>query len=92
MFKPKDEEPYGRLNPKVRVFLSEIRASRSRSVQTTKWLHRQFRWIIPFGRACLIPNLRYADTSYNIVQFFQIHMCVAISRKRLHHYSTSGWA
>ena len=27
--------------------------------QTTKWLHRQFRWIIPFGRACLIPNLRY---------------------------------
>lgn len=28
-------------------------------VQTTKWLHRQFRWIIPFGRACLIPNLRY---------------------------------
>ncbi|KAG2749167.1 hypothetical protein P692DRAFT_201805297 [Suillus brevipes Sb2] len=41
VFKPKDEEPYGRLNP-----------------QTTKWLHRQFRWIIPFGRACLIPNLR----------------------------------
>lgn len=42
VFKPKDEEPYGRLNPK-----------------TTKWLHRQFRWIIPFGRACLIPNLSY---------------------------------
>ncbi|KAG9316481.1 phosphatidylinositol 4-kinase [Chiua virens] len=40
--KPKDEEPYGRLNPK-----------------TTKWLHRQFRWIIPFGRSCLIPNLSY---------------------------------
>ncbi|KAG6842078.1 hypothetical protein C0991_002732 [Blastosporella zonata] len=39
---PKDEEPYGRLNPK-----------------TTKWIHRQFRWIIPFGRACLIPNLSY---------------------------------
>ncbi|KIM31246.1 hypothetical protein M408DRAFT_320207 [Serendipita vermifera MAFF 305830] len=39
---PKDEEPYGRLNPK-----------------TTKWLHRQFRWIIPFGRSCLIPNLSY---------------------------------
>ncbi|PPQ67287.1 hypothetical protein CVT25_005871 [Psilocybe cyanescens] len=33
VFKPKDEEPYGRLNPK-----------------TTKWLHRQFRWIIPFGQ------------------------------------------
>ncbi|KAF8883712.1 hypothetical protein BD779DRAFT_818290 [Infundibulicybe gibba] len=32
-FKPKDEEPYGRLNPK-----------------TTKWIHRQFQWIIPFGR------------------------------------------
>ena len=29
--------------------------------QTTKWLHRQFRWIIPFGRACLIPNLRYVQ-------------------------------
>ncbi|KAL4254266.1 Phosphatidylinositol 4-kinase [Abortiporus biennis] len=42
VFKPKDEEPYGNLNPK-----------------TTKWLHRQFRWIIPFGRACLIPNLSY---------------------------------
>ncbi|KAG7449538.1 uncharacterized protein BT62DRAFT_928253 [Guyanagaster necrorhizus] len=42
VFKPKDEEPYGRLNPK-----------------TTKWLHRQFRFIIPFGRACLIPNLSY---------------------------------
>lgn len=42
VFKPKDEEPYGRLNPK-----------------TTKWFHRQFRWIIPFGRACLIPNLSY---------------------------------
>ncbi|KAG8835311.1 phosphatidyl inositol kinase [Serendipita sp. 399] len=42
VFKPKDEEPYGRLNPK-----------------TTKWLHRQFRWILPFGRACLIPNLSY---------------------------------
>ncbi|KAI0930568.1 hypothetical protein AcW1_009223 [Taiwanofungus camphoratus] len=45
VFKPKDEEPYGRLNPK-----------------TTKWLHRQFKWIIPFGRACLIPNLRFHDT------------------------------
>ncbi|KAJ2922720.1 hypothetical protein H1R20_g14346, partial [Candolleomyces eurysporus] len=44
VFKPKDEEPYGRLNPKD---------------QTTKWLHRQFRWLIPFGRACLIPNLSY---------------------------------
>ncbi|KAJ7783173.1 phosphatidylinositol 3 and 4-kinase-domain-containing protein [Mycena metata] len=42
VFKPKDEEPYGRLNPK-----------------TTKWLHRQMRWLIPFGRACLIPNLSY---------------------------------
>ncbi|KAK7057197.1 phosphatidylinositol 3 and 4-kinase-domain-containing protein [Favolaschia claudopus] len=42
VFKPKDEEPYGRLNPK-----------------TTKWVHRQLRWIIPFGRACLIPNLSY---------------------------------
>lgn len=42
VFKPKDEEPYGDLNPKL-----------------TKWLHRQFRWIIPFGRACLIPNLSY---------------------------------
>ncbi|TCD64160.1 phosphatidyl inositol kinase [Steccherinum ochraceum] len=42
VFKPKDEEPYGNLNPK-----------------TTKWLHRQLRWIIPFGRACLIPNLSY---------------------------------
>ncbi|TFY82528.1 hypothetical protein EWM64_g1486 [Hericium alpestre] len=42
VFKPKDEEPYGRLNPK-----------------TTKWIHRQFRWIIPFGRSCLIPNLSY---------------------------------
>lgn len=27
--------------------------------KTTKWIHRQFRWIIPFGRACLIPNLRW---------------------------------
>ncbi|KAG6337087.1 hypothetical protein ID866_1998 [Astraeus odoratus] len=44
VFKPKDEEPYGRLNPK-----------------TTKWLHRQFRWIIPFGRSCLIPNLSYVS-------------------------------
>ncbi|THH04986.1 hypothetical protein EW146_g10024 [Bondarzewia mesenterica] len=42
VFKPKDEEPYGRLNPK-----------------TTKWVHRQLRWVIPFGRACLIPNLSY---------------------------------
>ncbi|KAL5528252.1 LSB6 [Sanghuangporus sanghuang] len=42
VFKPKDEEPYGRMNPK-----------------TTKWLHRKFRWLIPFGRACLIPNLSY---------------------------------
>ncbi|KAJ7497289.1 phosphatidylinositol 3 and 4-kinase-domain-containing protein [Mycena latifolia] len=42
VFKPMDEEPFGRLNPK-----------------TTKWVHRQFRWIIPFGRACLIPNLSY---------------------------------
>ncbi|KAJ7462299.1 phosphatidylinositol 3 and 4-kinase-domain-containing protein [Mycena galericulata] len=44
VFKPKDEEPYGALNPK-----------------TTKWIHRQFRWIIPFGRACLIPNLSYVS-------------------------------
>lgn len=44
VFKPKDEEPYGRLNPK-----------------TTKWLHRQFRWLIPFGRSCLIPNLSYVS-------------------------------
>lgn len=28
-------------------------------LQTMKWIHRQFRWIIPFGRACLIPNLRF---------------------------------
>ncbi|KZV73350.1 hypothetical protein PENSPDRAFT_750288 [Peniophora sp. CONT] len=42
VFKPKDEEPYGRLNPK-----------------TTKWLHRKLSFIIPFGRACLIPNLSY---------------------------------
>ncbi|KAF5393341.1 hypothetical protein D9757_000569 [Collybiopsis confluens] len=47
VFKPKDEEPYGRLNPK-----------------TTKWLHRQFSFIIPFGRACLIPNLRYDNGPY----------------------------
>ncbi|KAJ7680314.1 phosphatidylinositol 3 and 4-kinase-domain-containing protein [Mycena polygramma] len=46
VFKPKDEEPYGRLNPK-----------------TTKWLHRQLRWIIPFGRACLIPNLSYISSA-----------------------------
>ncbi|KAF7321461.1 PI3K/PI4K domain-containing protein [Mycena kentingensis (nom. inval.)] len=42
VFKPKDEEPFGRLNPK-----------------TTKYIHRQLRWLIPFGRACLIPNLSY---------------------------------
>ncbi|CAK5265772.1 unnamed protein product [Mycena citricolor] len=47
VFKPKDEEPYGRLNPK-----------------TTKWLHRQLRWIIPFGRACLIPNLSYISPAF----------------------------
>ena len=59
VFKPKDEEPYGRLNPKVWVHRWFWNAHYSLHVQTTKWLHRQFRWIIPFGRACLIPNLRY---------------------------------
>ncbi|KZT41500.1 hypothetical protein SISSUDRAFT_1042867 [Sistotremastrum suecicum HHB10207 ss-3] len=44
IFKPKDEEPYGHLNPK-----------------TLKWLHRKLRWIIPFGRGCLIPNLSYVS-------------------------------
>ncbi|KAJ7647342.1 phosphatidylinositol 3 and 4-kinase-domain-containing protein [Roridomyces roridus] len=46
VFKPKDEEPYGALNPK-----------------TTKWIHRQLAGIlpIPFGRACLIPNLSYVS-------------------------------
>ncbi|KAL8290645.1 hypothetical protein RQP46_002903 [Phenoliferia psychrophenolica] len=43
IFKPKDEEPYGRLNPKF-----------------TKWVHRNFlSRVIPFGRACLIPQLSY---------------------------------
>ncbi|KAK4703957.1 phosphatidylinositol 4-kinase type 2, partial [Phenoliferia sp. Uapishka_3] len=43
IFKPKDEEPYGRLNPKF-----------------TKWVHREFlSRVIPFGRACLIPQLSY---------------------------------
>ncbi|KAJ7188272.1 phosphatidylinositol 3 and 4-kinase-domain-containing protein [Mycena filopes] len=27
--------------------------------KTTKWLHRKMRWLIPFGRACLIPNVSY---------------------------------
>ncbi|KAM0791648.1 hypothetical protein ACM66B_006084 [Microbotryomycetes sp. NB124-2] len=47
IFKPKDEEPYGRLNPKF-----------------TKYVHRIFlSRIIPFGRACLIPNLSYLSES-----------------------------
>ncbi|SCZ87958.1 BZ3500_MvSof-1268-A1-R1_Chr2-1g04091 [Microbotryum saponariae] len=47
IFKPKDEEPYGNLNPKL-----------------TKWLHRNFfSRIIPFGRACLIPQLSYLSES-----------------------------
>ncbi|SCV72302.1 BQ2448_4996 [Microbotryum intermedium] len=47
IFKPKDEEPYGNLNPKL-----------------TKWLHRHFfSRIIPFGRACLIPQLSYLSES-----------------------------
>ncbi|ORY52830.1 phosphatidylinositol 3 and 4-kinase-domain-containing protein [Leucosporidium creatinivorum] len=47
IFKPKDEEPYGRLNPKL-----------------TKWIHRNFfSKIIPFGRACLIPQLSYLSES-----------------------------
>ncbi|KAK4047232.1 Phosphatidylinositol 4-kinase LSB6 [Microbotryomycetes sp. JL201] len=47
IFKPKDEEPYGRLNPKF-----------------TKYVHRVFlSRIIPFGRACLIPNLSYLSES-----------------------------
>jgi phosphatidylinositol 4-kinase type 2 len=60
VFKPKDEEPYGRLNPKVALaFSSLLPHTEFLSVQkTTKWIHRQFRWIIPFGRSCLIPNLR----------------------------------
>ena len=36
-------QPYGRLNPKF-----------------TKWVHRNFlSSVIPFGRACLIPQLSY---------------------------------
>lgn len=47
IFKPKDEEPYGRLNPKL-----------------TKWIHRNFlSKIIPFGRACLIPQHSYLSES-----------------------------
>jgi len=60
VFKPKDEEPYGRLNPKVRIFFTGWKLPQLRCCKTTKWIHRQFRWIIPFGRACLIPNLRFA--------------------------------
>ncbi|KAH7108176.1 phosphatidylinositol 3 and 4-kinase-domain-containing protein [Auriculariales sp. MPI-PUGE-AT-0066] len=45
VFKPKDEEPYGNANPKL-----------------IKWLHRNtLWWLIPFGRACLIPNLSYVS-------------------------------
>lgn len=47
IFKPKDEEPYGQLNPKL-----------------TKYIHRVFlSRIIPFGRACLIPQLSYLSES-----------------------------
>lgn len=47
IFKPKDEEPYGQLNPKL-----------------TKWIHRNLlSSIIPFGRACLIPQLSYLSES-----------------------------
>lgn len=60
VFKPKDEEPYGRLNPKVIIQDFVLCNIGLRLIsKTTKWLHRQFRWIIPFGRACLIPNLSY---------------------------------
>jgi phosphatidylinositol 4-kinase type 2 len=52
VFKPKDEEPYGRLNPK-----------------TTKWLHRKLRWIVPFGRSCLIPNLRHVHKRSLLLSF-----------------------
>ncbi|KXN90620.1 Phosphatidylinositol 4-kinase lsb6 [Leucoagaricus sp. SymC.cos] len=59
VFKPKDEEPYGRLNPKVSTQPFPHPMAFILAPQTTKWIHRQFRWIIPFGRACLIPNLSY---------------------------------
>lgn len=77
VFKPKDEEPYGALNPKVHEqhvlspvltsFLdhqmdpSPVRsAPHFHRTKTPKPIHR-FRWIIPFGRACLIPNLSYVS-------------------------------
>jgi phosphatidylinositol 4-kinase type 2 len=59
VFKPKDEEPYGRFNPKAGATPQWESHRILTCMQTTKWLHRQLRFIIPFGRACLIPNLRY---------------------------------
>ncbi|KAJ7084380.1 phosphatidylinositol 3 and 4-kinase-domain-containing protein, partial [Mycena belliarum] len=44
--------------------------------KTTKWIHRQFRWIIPFGRACLIPNLSYiSEAAASLLDSrLQLHM------------------
>jgi hypothetical protein len=42
------------------------------ALQTTKWLHRQFRWIIPFGRACLIPNLRFVGLMLIVLAFAEV--------------------
>ncbi|KAK4047053.1 Phosphatidylinositol 4-kinase LSB6 [Microbotryomycetes sp. JL221] len=47
IFKPKDEEPYGRLNPKLTKYIHRVFLSR----------------VIPFGRSCLIPNLSYLSES-----------------------------
>nr|GAT56389.1 predicted protein [Mycena chlorophos] len=34
--------------------------------KTTKWIHRQLRFVIPFGRACLIPGLSYISEGTNV--------------------------
>lgn len=56
--------------------------------QTTKWLHRQFKWIIPFGRACLIPNLRY----YFCLMEGSTDLCCAVATypKQRRHFWMSG--
>ena len=62
VFKPKDEEPYGRLNRELPPLSGcDARPYRGFTAKWIKWFHRILLSPIVggFGRACLIPNLSY---------------------------------
>lgn len=79
IFKPKNEEPYGQLNPKAR---ESCRLSMSSNIRgTLQWLKWFQRMACPccFGRSCLVLNqVRYA--LYYIIERIRKHGVLLLHR------------